>query len=259
MLGFQFVKATPNTYLIELRNGKSVREGAGLAFWYYAPRSSLVSIPLNSMDLPFMFREVTRDFQEVSVQGQVTFKVADPALLATQMNFTLKSDGTYIAEDPSKLPNRVANAVQVKLRSALQALTLAEALQATDRIVATVRQSLKAADGLAMLGVEVLDLSVLAIKPNPDTARALEAPVREEILKRADDATYTRRNAAIEQERAIKENELRTDIAVEQKKRQIKETQVETERSVLEKRQQMQQQEMAGKVRLEEQNKTLVE
>ena len=259
MLGFKFVKATPNTYLIQVRNGKTVREGTGLAFWYYAPRSSLVSIPLNSMDLPFMLREVTSDFQEVSVQGQVTFKVTDPALLAAQMNFTLKPDGNYIAEDPAKLPGRVANAVQVNLHSALQALTMSEALQSTDRIVVSVRQSLKATDVLAALGVAVLDLSILAIKPNPDTARALEAPVREQILKRADDATYERRNSAIEQERTVKENELKTDIAVEQKKRQIKENQVETERTILEKRQQMQQQEMTGKIKLEEQNKSLVE
>src|SRR5215469_4258112 len=117
MLGFKFVKATPSAYVIQSRSGKIVREGAGLAFWYFAPGSSLISVPLNSMDLPFMFREVTSDFQEVSIQGQVTFRVTNPTALAAQMNFTLKSDGqSYVADDPSKLPNRVTNAVQVKLR-----------------------------------------------------------------------------------------------------------------------------------------------
>jgi hypothetical protein len=37
---------------------------------------------------------------------------------------------------------------------------------------------------------------------------------------------FVRRNAAVELERKIKENELNTEIAVEQKKRQIRETQM---------------------------------
>ena len=45
---------------------------------------------------------------------------------------------------------------------------------------------------------------------------------REEILKKADEALYERRNASIEQERRVKENELNTEIAIENKKKQIK-------------------------------------
>ncbi len=73
------------------------------------------------------------------------------------------------------------------------------------------------------LGLEILGLAILAIRPNADTARALEARAREEILKEADDAIYARRNASVEQERIIKENELSTEIAIENKKREIRE------------------------------------
>ena len=41
-------------------------------------------------------------------------------------------------------------------------------------------------------------------------------------MRQADDAVYTRRNSAIEQERKIKENEFNTDIAAELKKREIR-------------------------------------
>ena len=50
-------------------------------------------------------------------------------------------------------------------------------------------------------------LTVLAVQPNKDTSRALEAETREKILKMSDDAIYERRNASIEQERGVKENE----------------------------------------------------
>ena len=45
---------------------------------------------------------------------------------------------------------------------------------------------------------------MLAIKPKRHTARALEAEAREALLRRADEAIYSRRNSAVEQERARK-------------------------------------------------------
>jgi hypothetical protein len=109
------------------------------------------------------------------------------------------------------------------------------------------------------LGLEILGLSLLAIKPNPETSRALEADVREQLLKEADQAIYARRNAAVEQERAIKENELNTEIAVENKKRQIREAQMDAERAVQEKKRQLQEAEMASKIELERRNTDLVQ
>jgi hypothetical protein len=75
-----------------------------------------------------------------------------------------------------------------------------------------------------MLGVEVLGLSILSIKATPEMAKALQADAREKLLQQADEAVYERRNLAVELERKIKENELNTEIAVEQKRRQVRET-----------------------------------
>jgi hypothetical protein len=87
----------------------------------------------------------------------------------------------------------------------------------------------------------------------------LEAEAREQILRESDEAIYARRNAAVEQERAIKENELNTEIAVENKKRQIKEAQMEAEKSVQQKKRELREAEMATQIILEQQNKELVE
>ena len=259
MFGLRYAKASPSTYVIQYRNGQPVREGTGLAFFYFAPNASLVSVPLESVDVPFMFNEVSSDFQEVTVQGQVTYRVADPKILANLMNFTLKPNGEYVSEDPTRLPQRVVNAAQVQLRSVLSGQTLHELLRGSEQMVQSVRDGLRRPDGLPSLGLELVNLAVLAVRPNPETARALESTVREQILKQADDAMYLRRNSAIEQERAVKENELNTEIAIETKKRQIRETQLEAERAALERRQQIQDQEMAGRIALEDKNKALTD
>jgi len=259
MFGFRFIKSQPTTYLLQYRQGKIVREGTGMSFFYFAPMASLVAVPVESIDMPFMFAEVTADFQQITIQGQVTYRVSDPKKLSQMLNFALDVKGArYASEDSIKLPQRVVNRVQVLMRAELQTLPLRKALQSSDMLVEKVLTRIVSSEGLLALGLEILGLSILAIKPNPETARALEAEVRERLLRESDEAIYARRNAAVEQERAIKENELNTEIAVENKKRQIRETQMDAERAVQEKTRLLNEEKMAEKITLEQKRKQLV-
>lgn len=259
MFGIRFIKVQPTDYVLQYRKGNLVREGAGLAFFYFSPTTSLVRIPMGSVDVPFIFVEVTADFQEVTVQGQITYRISDPRKLSQLMNFTLAPDGKdFTSDDPEKLPQRLINHVQVLTRSSLKAMPLRQALGSSDTLVNALREGLQAAEAITSLGIETLGFSILAIKPTPETARALEAEARERILREADEAIYARRNAAVEQERAIKENELNTEIAVENKKRQIKEAQMEAEKSVQQKKRELREAEMATRIALEEKNRELV-
>src|SRR6266851_8749495 len=259
MFGIKFIKVQPTTYLLQYRGGKIVREGVGLSFFYYAPTTSLVTVPVASTDTPFIFQETTADFQTVTIQGQVTYRVGEPKRLAGLLNYTLAPNGhTYAAEDPEKLPERVIHVINVLARAELQKLPLREAIRASDELVKAVKAGLVASEEITSLGLEVLGLSILAIKPTPETARALEAETREQLFREADEAVYARRNSAVEQERAIKENELNTEIAVENKKRQIRETQMDAERAVQEKRHQLESADLDARTGLEGKRKELV-
>ncbi len=259
MFGIKFIKVQPTTYLFQYRGGKVVREGVGLSFFFYAPTTSLVAVPVGSIDAPFIFEETTADFQGVTIQGQVTFRVSEPKRLASLLNYTLAPNGQqYASEDPKRLPQRVINIINVLARAELQKLPLRQAVRSSDALVQTVKTNLAASSEIASLGLEVLGLSILAIKPNPETARALEAETRERLFREADEALYARRNSAVEQERAIKENELNTEIAVENKKRLIRETQMDADRAVQEKKRLLKDAEMAASIGLEDCRKKLV-
>ena len=259
MIGIKFIKVQPTTYLLQYRGGKIVREGLGLSFFYYGPTTSLVAVPVASTDTPFIFQETTADFQAVTIQGQVTYRISEPKRLAALLNYTLEKDGdTYVSEDPEKLPERVIHVINVIARAELQKLPLREAIRASDTLVQAVKARLVAAEEITSLGLEVLGLSILAIKPTPETARALEAETREQLFREADEAVYARRNSAVEQERAIKENELNTEIAVENKKRQIRETQMEAERTVQEKKHLVQKEALEANIGMEDRRKSLV-
>ena len=106
MFGVRFIKVQPTTYLLQYKNGQLKRQGLGLAFYYYSPTTSLVAVPMNSNDAPFMFSETTADFQEVSLQGQVTYRVIDPSKVSTLLNFTLDPrTSTSCASSPASRSN----------------------------------------------------------------------------------------------------------------------------------------------------------
>jgi SPFH domain / Band 7 family len=240
MFGIRYIKVAPTTYVLHYRNGQVVREGTGLSFFYFAPNTTLVAVPVGSTDVPFIFNEITADFQAVTVQGHLTYRVEDPQRLAQLLDYSLKPGGGYATDDPDKLPLRITFAAQTAVRAEVQARPLRAVLADADAIGQRVRAALASALPLAELGVQLLNFTVLAIKPVPETAKALEAEARERLLREADDAIYARRNNAVEQERTIKENELATEVAVEAKQREIEETR------------------LSGQIALEEQRRQLV-
>ena len=260
MLGIiGFAKAPPTTYLMAFRGGEVVREGAGLSFFYAMPTTSVVAIPIASRAQDFIFSPVTADFQAITVQGQVAWRVADPRRLASLLDYTLRGDGrTYESDDPKKLPERVIGTVEVLVQKAVKTLPLKAALLASDEIAGAVHAGLASHPEIVSLGLEILAVSVLAVKPTPDTARALEAEAREAILGRADEAVYERRNAAVAQERSIRESELDTEVAVEQKKRTIRETQMEAEASIRRKKHELRAADMRSDVAVEGQRREFV-
>lgn len=239
MFGFRYVKMPPTTFVLQYQNGQVVREGLGLSFFYWAPRTTIVAVPVGTTELPFIFPAVTADFQEVTVQGQLTYRVSDPKKLAALLDFSLRPRGGYASEDPQNLPQRIANVAQMTTRAEVQGRPLRASIIEADAIAQRVRTAMAGSASLSALGIEVLDFAVLSVKPTPETAKALEAEAREQLLRQSDDAIYNRRNNAVEQERKIRENELQTEVAVQAKQREIDQTRMEAQIALEDRRKQL--------------------
>ena len=232
LFGIRFVKVAPTTHVIHYRRGKIVRSGAGLAFFCFGPLAEIAHVPAASVDVPFVFNEVTSDFQEATLQGELTYRIQDATRVAGLLDFTVDRWGRYRSDDPSKLNDRLVHAAQILARAFTQRHKLAELLVSSSPLVTEVLEGLKSSETVKMLGLEVLSLSILSISGTPEMAKALQADAREQLLRKADEAVFERRNAAVEMERRIKENELNTEIAVEQKRRQVRETQMQADIAV---------------------------
>ena len=93
----------------------------GLSFFYYAPITTLVSISMGSEDVPFIFEETSSDFQTITIQGQVSYKITDVQKIAKLMDFSIDSNTqNYISNDSQKLPQKVINQVHWHIMTLLK-------------------------------------------------------------------------------------------------------------------------------------------
>jgi len=259
MFGISYIKFDSMTYVIHFKNGQVAKEGRGLSFFYFSPNSSISAIPLGSNDLPFIFNETTHDYQNISIQGQVTYKISNPKQLAELLDFTVDSSGMYKKNDAEKLNQRIINEAQTATASFIHSLGLKEAIRSAKTVEIKINDGLKSSQAISGLGIEILTVSILAIKATPEMARALETETREKLSQDADHAIYERRNFAVEQERKIKESELNTEIAVEEKKKQIDEKKMQAEVQKADNNRKLREMKVQADIAVENQRKLLID
>lgn len=219
-------KGEPSTYVIQYRGGQVVKHGRGLDIWYLPYNTSIAAVPMISQDAQFIFNEATANYQEVAIQGQLSFRVENPLELAQQLDFTLQpKTGQYRSQDPDKLAQRLINAVQTHTRKGVSQISLEEALITVRELSAEVLAAVQQERDLLALGVVIESLHFTAVTATPEMRKALEADYREGLQRRADRAIYDRRAAALEEERKIRQRELHTDIELEQRRKDLVEMQ----------------------------------
>jgi hypothetical protein len=222
MFNIGYFKGQPTDYILKYSGGKLASQGQGLAFYYLRHSTQVVAVPTSSRDASLVFNETTNNFQAVTIQGQVTYRIHNPTQAAALLNFSLEPrTRTYLSNDPDRLAQRITNVVQMETRVELQKLSLEEALASYQSIAVKVLQAVKSGKQLDGLGVELISLFFVAAKPTPEVGQALEAEYRETLLRKADEAIYARRAAAVEEEGKIKERELNSDIVLEEQRRRL--------------------------------------
>ncbi|MDI1303884.1 MAG: SPFH domain-containing protein [bacterium] len=259
MFGFKHIKFDAMTYVLHFKNGNVSKEGRGLSFFYFSPNSSIVAIPMGSNDLPFIFSESTNDYQTVTIQGQISYKITNPKTLSDVLDFTVQDNGQYKKNDIEKLNQRLINEAQTATSSFIHGIKLKDAIRSAKTIEESIIEGLKNSTAINMLGIEILGANILAISATPEMARALETETREKLQQEADQAIYERRNFAVEQERKIKETELNTEIAIEEKQKQITEKKMESEVIKAENDRKLREMKLEADISVENQRKLLIE
>jgi hypothetical protein len=228
MMLVKYFKGEPNAHIVRYRNGKIVADREGASFWYLPLNTSVAAIPIVSQEAQFLFTETTANYQEVSIQGTVSYRITDPLLVARRLDFTVDTSTLrFKSDDPDKLVQRIVNLVQSHTRSRVNGLSLEQALIRVRELAVEVFEEIKKDAWIAQLGVALESLHFTAVKATPEMQKALEADYREGLQQRADQAIYARRAAAVAEERHIRESELNTDIELENRRKDLVDTQAE--------------------------------
>jgi regulator of protease activity HflC (stomatin/prohibitin superfamily) len=221
--GLRHLRGTPTTYVRHLRSGRLAHEGTGLSFWFRPLSAVLSEVPVDDRELPLVFHARTGDYQDVTVQATVTFRVTEPALAAARIDFSIHPDtGIWRVTPLEQVAGMLTESAQQHALELMGRTTLTDALVGG---VAAIREritaGLSADPRLEETGLAVIGVRVVAVRPEPEMERALQTPSRERVQQEADRATFERRAVAVERERAISENELQSRIELARREEQL--------------------------------------
>lgn len=217
------LRADPVQWVRHQRRGAVVHEGPGLAFWFRPLTAAISEVPVDDRELPVLFHVRTQDFQDATVQGTVTYRVTDPGVAASRLDFGVDpASGRWRSTPLDQLASLLTESAQQHAVDTLAALDLTEAVtrglgEVRSRVTAGLSEDTRISD----TGVTVIGVRITSIRPDADLERALQAPARERVQQAADAAGFQRRALAVERERAIAENELQNQIELAGREEQL--------------------------------------
>jgi regulator of protease activity HflC (stomatin/prohibitin superfamily) len=208
------LRSEPTSHILYYRKGKLVKSGPGIAFWFDPLSTAIAEIPIDDRDQSFLFNGWTADFQQVIAQGNITFRVIDPELLAKRVDFSIDlTRGGYTREPLERLASLVTQLAQQFALEYIEGMPLRTVLkEGIEQIRNRINVGLTESEELTNLGIEIVAIRMSRVSSTAEMEKALQAPTRESIQQEADQAIFERRALAVEKERAIAENELQNQI-----------------------------------------------
>ncbi|NEE03585.1 SPFH domain-containing protein [Phytoactinopolyspora halotolerans] len=217
------LRSTATSHVRLHRKGKLIREGAGQAFWFRPLAAALSEVPIDDREVPLLFHARSADFQDVTVQATVTYRVTDPGLAASRIDFSIDTEsGLWTGTPLEQVAGLLTESSQQHALDLLARMPLRTALtEGVEAVRNRLAEGLRADHRLTETGLAVLDVRVVAVRPEPDVEKALQTPAREQMQQDADRATYERRALAVERERTISENELQSKIELARREQDL--------------------------------------
>jgi regulator of protease activity HflC (stomatin/prohibitin superfamily) len=210
------LRSDASVHVARFHNGRVAKSGRGLAFWFLPQRASIAELPMDDRDTVMFFKGRSKDFQAVTVQGTLTWRVADPDVLGMRVDFSIDlKSGRYTAK-PVEQVDALLTGMSQQLATQYFAQTNVQGL--LDAGIEPLRARLEAGLGgeqLTQMGIAIVAIRLASVAPSAELERALQTPTFEGLQQKADQAVFERRALAVEKERAIAENELhnKTELA----------------------------------------------
>jgi hypothetical protein len=208
------LRSDPSHHVLHYHRGRLVKSGRGVAYWFMPLAASVAEVPCDDRELAFLFHARTADFQDVTTQGVITYRIAAPEKVAARIDFSIDlARGTWKKNPLEQIGNLLSQLAQqfawdYVAHAPVRAVLAEGMVHAGEKI----RTGFAANEQVPAMGLEIVTVRITGVAPTADVEKALQTPTREAIQQQADEATFQRRAMAVEKERAIQENELQNKI-----------------------------------------------
>jgi regulator of protease activity HflC (stomatin/prohibitin superfamily) len=220
---FRHLRSDASVHVARFRKGRLVESGRGIAFWFMPGRASVAELPMDDRDMVLFFNGRSKDFQAISVQGNLTWRVADANVLNSRIDFSINlASGRHQSNPIEQIEGLLTGMAQ---QIATQYLAEGSVHHLIDSGIEPLRSRLEESlTGMARLkemGLEIVAIRLAAIAPTAELERALQTPTFEALQQKADQAVFERRALAVDKERAIAENEMANKIELARRETQL--------------------------------------
>ena len=208
------LRSDPNQHILHFRGGKLKRSGAGLSFFFQPLAAAIAQVPVEDIETTFVLQEKSEDLQDAAVQCTVIYRCVQPETLARRVNFTIDlARGQWLEQPLARLNGLLSQKARPPARAFLSRVPIEDAIRkGAEQVTEAIEGSLRDDEELRDLGLACVSVQVTQVAPSAELEKALQTPTREAIQQKADEASFQRRAMAVEKERAIKENEVATEI-----------------------------------------------
>lgn len=217
------LRSDTSSHVLHYKGEKLVRSGRGVSFWFLPLSSSVAEIPVDDREVSLIVHGRSSDYQDVAVQGVVTYRVVDPRIVSQRVDFTIDLvTGAHTKQPLEKIALLLAQMSHQHAWTYIATTPVKTILaEGHARIREAVETALREDTSIHDMGIEIVSVRVSSVAPTPELEKALEAPTREHIQQVSDEAAFARRAMAVDKERAIQENALKNQIELAKREEEL--------------------------------------
>lgn len=217
------LRSDTSSHVLHYKGDKLVRSGRGVSFWFLPMSSSVAEVPVDDREVSLIVHGRSSDYQDVAVQGVVTYRVVDPRIVSQRVDFTIDLvSGAHTKQPLEKIALLLAQTSHQHAWTYIATTPVKTILaEGHARIREAVENALREDSSIHDMGIEIVSVRVSSVAPTPELEKALEAPTREHIQQASDEAAFSRRALAVEKERAIQENALKNQIELAKREEEL--------------------------------------
>src|SRR5262245_9974322 len=101
---FRHLRAEATSHVLGYRHAHLRLSGRGLAFWFSPWNASLAELPVDDREVSLVVHARSADFQDLVIQGVVTYRIVDPVRTAERIDFSIDPrKGTWLRQPLEKI------------------------------------------------------------------------------------------------------------------------------------------------------------